>query len=513
MRARPFRRVLVANRGEIAVRVLRACRQRGLETVAVVSEADRASLAAQLADQVVEIGPAPAAESYLRIDAILDAARGTGADAIHPGYGFLAENAAFARACDDAGVVFIGPGADVIDAMGVKTEARRRMEEAGVPVVPGALLEGDDPAAWEAAGSGVGYPLLVKAAAGGGGKGMRAVHGAADLVDAIGAARREAASAFGDATVYLERLLIRPRHVEVQVLGDTHGHVLHLGERDCSVQRRHQKVVEESPAPGLSDDLRTRLHDAAVRAARAVDYVGAGTVEMLLDASGDFFFLEMNTRLQDEHPVTENVTGVDLVEAQLRVAAGERLALTQDEIRAHGHSIEVRLYAEDPARGFLPQTGTLHLFEPPAGPGVRVDTGVTTGSEVTLHYDPMIAKLCAWGADREQSRRRLIEALSETTVLGPTTNLSHLLAILGHEAFASGAVHTGFLEEHLADWSPDGEGNVDTDEALWLAAAASFALDPGGGTARRSDRDTIGEAPGPWEDLGPLRLVPAREDG
>ncbi len=513
MRARPFHRVLVANRGEIAVRVLRACRQRGLETVAVVSEADRASLAAQLADQVVEIGPAPASESYLRIDAILGAARETGADAVHPGYGFLAENAGFARACDEAGLVFVGPSADVIDAMGVKTEARRRMHEAGVPVVPGALLEGDDPARWEAAGAEVGYPLLVKAAAGGGGKGMRAVHAPDALVEAIGAARREAASAFGDATVYLERLLQKPRHVEVQVLGDTHGHVLHLGERDCSVQRRHQKVVEESPAPGLSDDLRARLHDAAVRAARAVDYVGAGTVEMLLDASGDFFFLEMNTRLQVEHPVTEHVTGVDLVEAQLRVAAGERLALTEDEIRAHGHSIEVRLYAEDPSKGFLPQTGVLHLFEPPAGPGVRVDTGVTTGSEVTLHYDPMIAKLCAWGADREQSRRRLVEALRETTVLGPTTNLSHLLAILEHEAFAAGEVHTGFLEQHLADWSPDGGGGIDTDDALWLAAAAIFALDPGGGRAHRSDGEGAADVSGPWEDLGPLRLVPgSRED-
>ena len=504
MSARAFGRVLVANRGEIAVRVLRACRQRGLETVAVVSEADRSSLAAQLADRVVEIGPPPAAESYLRIDRILEAARAAGADAVHPGYGFLAENAAFARACAEAGLVFIGPSPEVIDAMGVKTEARRRMQEAGVPVVPGALLEGDDPIAWRASADAVGFPLLVKAAAGGGGKGMRAVRAPEDLVDAIGAARREAASAFGDSTVYLERLLLRPRHVEVQVLGDTHGNVLHLHERDCSVQRRHQKVVEECPAPGLDADLRARLHESAVRAAKAVDYVGAGTVEMLLDTSGEFFFLEMNTRLQVEHPVTENVTGIDLVDAQLRVAAGEPLGFDQDDVVLRGHSIEVRLYAEDPARGFLPQTGTLHLFEPPAGPGVRVDTGVGTGSEITLHYDPMIAKLCAWGSDREQARRRLVEALRETTVIGPTTNLTYLLSILEQPAFAEGAVHTGFLDQHLPDWTAS---EPTTDELLWAAAAALFATDPGGGRHTRHD-DGEGVTTGVWDEIGPLRLVP-----
>jgi len=503
MNARPFQRVLIANRGEIAVRILRACRQRGLETVVVVSEADHASLAAQLADQVVEIGPAPAAESYLRVDAILEAARSTGAQAIHPGYGFLAENAGFARACADAGIAFIGPSAEVIDAMGVKTEARRRMQEAGVPVVPGALLDGDDSAAWIEAAKGVGYPLLVKAAAGGGGKGMRAVESEGALVDAIGAARREAASAFGDETVYLERLLVRPRHVEVQVLGDTHGNVVHLGERDCSVQRRHQKVVEESPAPGLEDALRSKLHDAAVRAARAVDYVGAGTVEMLLDQSGDFYFLEMNTRLQVEHPVTENVTGLDLVDAQLRVAAGEPLGVTQDDIVVRGSSIEVRLYAEDPARGFLPQTGVLHLFEPPHGPGVRVDTGVVTGSEVTLHYDPMVAKLCAWGDDREQARRRLAEALRETTVLGPVTNLEYLLAILEHEAFAAEQVHTGFLTEHLEGWTP----GDDDDPIAWLAAAALFASDPSGRTGMSSGASGDDAPTDLWSELGPLRLV------
>ena len=506
MSARRIECVLVANRGEIAVRVLRACRQLGLSTVVVVSDADQRSLAAQLADQVIEIGPAPARDSYLSIDRILDAARRSGADAIHPGYGFLAENASFARACADAGVIFVGPSADVIDAMGVKTQARARMQQAGVPVVPGALLPEGDEAGWKAAAAGVGYPLLVKAAAGGGGKGMRAVHDPAALVEAIGAARREAASAFGDATVYLERLLVRPRHVEVQVLGDAQGRVLHLGERDCSIQRRHQKVVEESPAPRLDADLRARMQAAAVKAAQAVDYVGAGTVEMLLDANGEHFFLEMNTRLQVEHPVTELVTGIDIVEAQLRVAAGEPLGFEQQDVVARGHAIEVRLYAEDPAQGFLPQAGTLHLFEPPSGPGVRVDTGVVTGSEITLHYDPMIAKICAWGSDREQARRRLVEALRETVVLGPTTNLEHLLAILQHEAFARGEVHTGFLPQHLEDWHPQAGVEAATEDALWAAAGAIFAVVVGGGANSTMAVSATGPAP-VWTELGPLRLV------
>ena len=510
-------KVLVANRGEIAVRILRACRQLGLSTVAVVSEADRRGLAAQLADQVVEIGPAPARESYLRIEGILEAARATGADAVHPGYGFLAENAAFARACRDAGLVFVGPSPEVIDEMGVKTRARRRMEAAGVPVVPGALLEGEDEEAWAAAADTVGYPLLVKAASGGGGKGMRAVRAADELADAIGAARREAASAFGDATVYLERLLERPRHVEVQILADTHGKVLHLGERDCSIQRRHQKVVEESPAPGLSDELRARIREAAVRAAEAVGYVGAGTVEMLLAESGEFFFLEMNTRLQVEHPVTELVTGIDLVEAQLRVAAGEPLALEQEDVRLRGHALEVRLYAEDPAQNFLPQTGHLHVFELPAGPGVRVDTGVVTGSEVTLHYDPMIAKICAWGQDREQARRRLVEALRETVVLGPTTNLEHLLAILRHRAFADGEVHTGFLPQHLEDWDPQEALDPEVDRVLWAAAGALLAGALGGRRSGVAAGEGADEGSSPvWEEIGPLRLVEpavARKEG
>lgn len=506
MSARRIERVLVANRGEIAVRILRACRQLGLSTVAVVSEADQRSLAAQLADQVVEIGPAPARDSYLRIDRILDAARRTGADAIHPGYGFLAENAAFARACADAGIVFVGPSAEVIDAMGVKTQARARMQAAGVPVVPGALLPEGDEEGWRAVAAEVGYPLLVKAAAGGGGKGMRAVHDPSDLIEAIGAARREAQSAFGDATVYLERLLRQPRHVEVQVLGDAHGKVLHLGERDCSIQRRHQKVVEESPAPHLPVELRRRMQEAAVRAAQAVGYVGAGTVEMLLDASGSFYFLEMNTRLQVEHPVTELVTGIDIVQAQLRVAAGEPLGFEQEDVLTRGHALEVRLYAEDPAHGFLPQTGTLHVFEPPSGPGIRVDTGVVTGSEVTLHYDPMIAKICAWGSDREQARGRLVEALRETVVLGPTTNLEHLLAVLRHPAFASGAVHTGFLDEHLRDWDRQASLDARTEDVLWVAAAAILGGTVGAPTVGASNADANASSP-VWAGLGPLRLV------
>jgi acetyl-CoA carboxylase biotin carboxylase subunit len=503
--SRSIRRILVANRGEIAVRVMRACRELGISCVAVASEADRFSLHAQLANEVVEIGEAEASKSYLVMEKILEAARSTGCDAIHPGYGFLAENAQFAAACNDAGLIFIGPTPEVIEEMGLKTRARARMEKAGVPVVPGALLEANAPpeASMKAAES-VGFPLLVKASAGGGGKGMRAVHEPKDLADALAAARREALSAFGNEEVYLERLLTRPRHIEVQVLGDTHGNVLHLRERECSIQRRHQKIIEESPAPELDDALRSRMHETAVKAASAVSYTGAGTVEMLLDESGEFFFLEMNTRLQVEHPITEWVTGVDLVAQQIRVAEGKALTLKQEDINSRGHSIEARLYAEDPAEGFMPRTGKVLLFEAPGGPGVRVDTGITTGAEISLYYDPLIAKLSTWAEDRESARHRMLQALRETTLLGVGSNLSYLHAILAHPQFAQGHTHTGFLEQHFKDWKQ--EVGSSSEESASIAAAATILARGGGGASSGAHAAAEPAIAGPWSRLSALRL-------
>ncbi len=496
----PIGRILVANRGEIAVRIIRACRAMGIESVIVASDADLDALPSLMADQVVPIGGTAPGESYLMMDKVIAAGVGTGCDAVHPGYGFLAENAGFARAVAAAGLRFLGPSPEVMEAMGLKTRARDRMAKANVPVVPGCML-GDDSDHWVKAGKEVGFPLLVKASAGGGGKGMRAVHQPTQLVAAIEAAQREASAAFGDATVYLERLLVQPRHVEVQILGDTHGNVVHLGERDCSVQRRHQKIIEESPAPRLSDELRQRICETARQAALAVGYVGAGTVEMLLDANGEFFFLEMNTRLQVEHPVSELVSGTDLVVAQIRVAQGESISdMGLDQIEARGHAIEARLYAEDPAHGFLPQAGDLLLFEVPVGPGVRVDSGVRSGDAVTLHYDPMIAKITAHGEDRDQARRRLVQALRETVVLGVQTNLAYLIDVLEHDAFADGLVHTGFVESHMTPWPAEG---VNGDATIWLAAAAVGFM--GSSTTVRSNAGDL-RPTSLWESLGPHRM-------
>jgi len=508
---RNIKRVLVANRGEIAVRVMRACRELGVGVVAVVSEADTEALHAELADQVVVLGPPEPGASYLRQDLILAAARDTGADAVHPGYGFLAENAEFARACVEAGLVFIGPAAGVIEAMGEKTAARALMEEAGVPVVPGALLpepdaEGVLPVAEvNAAAESVGFPLMVKAAFGGGGKGMRLVEEPAGVPAACEAAAREALKAFGNGKVYLEKFLERPRHVEFQIFGDSHGNYVHLFERECSIQRRHQKIIEESPSPAVDDELRARMGEAAVAAARAVSYEGAGTVEFLLDASGGFYFLEMNTRLQVEHPVTEWITGQDLVRAQLAVAAGEPLPWTQDELRVTGHSIECRVYAEDPAQDFMPSLGRLLTLREPAGPGVRVDSGVRAGDEISMHYDPLIAKLSVHGADRAAAIDRSLAALRDYAVLGPTTNIEYLMAILDDEAFAAGDLHTGFLAERLPGWQADG----DLDRDLVLAAAAlQEQTQPGtsaaGGGAAPNGAN--GPSDGPWERLGAFRL-------
>ena len=444
-----FDKILVANRGEIACRVIRTARRMGIATVAVYSDADRRALHVGMADEAVHIGPARPPESYLRIDRIIDACRRTGARAVHPGYGFLSERAAFAEACAEAGVTFIGPGPEAIRSMGSKSEAKAIMEKAGVPLVPGYHGEDASPERLARAAEEIGYPVLLKAVAGGGGKGMRRVDAAANFGAALDSARREAAAAFGDDRMLVERCLVRPRHVEIQVFCDGHGNAVHLFERDCSIQRRHQKVVEEAPAPGMTPELREAMGAAAVRAAQAIGYLGAGTVEFLLDAGGDFFFMEMNTRLQVEHPVTEMITGQDLVEWQIRVAAGERLPLQQDELHIQGHAIEARLYAEDPANGFLPASGVLTWLEPPEeGEHVRVDTGVAQGDEVSVFYDPMIAKLVVHDETRERAVARMARALADYRISGPGTNRSFLYSLVTSAPYRAGRVDTHFIEDH-----------------------------------------------------------------
>jgi len=463
---RAIRTLLVANRGEIAVRVMRTAKALGITTIAVYSQADANALHVAAADEAYPIGPAPARESYLRIDAILDAAKKAGADAIHPGYGFLSENADFAEACEKAGIIFVGPPASAIRAMGSKSAAKALMEKAGVPLVPGYHGEDQDPGLLAREAGRIGYPVLIKASAGGGGKGMKVVRSAEEFPEALASAQREAKSAFGDDRVLVEKYLGRPRHIEVQVFADTHGDAVYLYERDCSIQRRHQKVVEEAPAPGMSAARRAAMGKAAVDAARAVGYVGAGTVEFIAEGD-DFFFMEMNTRLQVEHPVTESITGQDLVEWQLRVAQGEPMPLKQAEIPLKGHAIEVRLYAEDPARDFLPQVGTLdHLVLPSHVPGTRVDTGVRAGDTVSIHYDPMIAKIIVSGRDRLEAVGRLEAALGATEVVGLATNRAFLKAIAGHPAFATAELDTGFIARHAADLLPALPAVSDTTLAL-----------------------------------------------
>ena len=444
-----FKRILIANRGEIAVRVIRACRELGIESIAVYSDADARSLHVALADRAVRIGPAPAGESYLSIDAIIGAAKSSGADAIHPGYGFLSENHDFAAACAAAGLTFIGPPAEVMATMGSKVKARELARKAGAPVVPGETPREQSDAAITHASRRVGFPVLLKPAEGGGGIGMKVVRDEAGLVSAIQQARREAQAAFGDGTLYVERLITRPRHIEFQILGDAHGHIVHLFERECSIQRRHQKVIEETPSTALTPALRQRMGGAAVAVAHAAGYRNAGTIEFLLDGRGDqasFYFLEMNTRLQVEHPITEQVVGVDLVAAQIRVAAGEPLAWSQDQLSQRGHAIELRIYAEDPVQQYLPQAGPLLLYREPVMPGVRVDSGFMEGDEIGVHYDPLIAKLIAYGESREAARRRALAALRTFPILGLRTNASLLLELLEHPRFISGDVDTHFLE-------------------------------------------------------------------
>lgn len=442
-----FTRVLVANRGEIAVRVIRALDELGIESVAVYSEADREAQHVKRATHAYLLGPGPAAESYLKVDKLLEVIQESGAEAVHPGYGFLAENAAFARALEDAGVTFIGPPASAIEAMGSKTKARELMQDAGVPIVPGTTDPVESLEDAQRIAEEIGYPVAVKAAGGGGGKGFRVALEPDKLKDAFEGAAREGEKFFSDATVYLERYLPDPRHVEVQVLADGHGHVVHLGERDCSIQRRHQKLIEESPAPLVDADLRERIGKIAVEAARAVDYRGAGTIEGLLSEEGEYFFLEMNTRVQVEHCVTEAVTGVDIVREQILIAAGEPLSFGQDDIRWHGHAIECRINAEDAAKNFAPAPGTVTHYREPSGPGVRVDSGVLSGSEITPLYDPMVAKLIVWDADREKATRRMARALKEFEIEGVRTLIPFHKAIMASEQWAKGETCRDLIED------------------------------------------------------------------
>ena len=444
--------LLIANRGEIACRIIKTAKDQGLTTVAVHSEVDRNARHARMADIRYNLGGARPAESYLLIDKIIEAAKATGAQAIHPGYGFLAENSDFAQAIEDAGLIFLGPPASAIVAMGSKSAAKFLMEEAGVPLVPGFHGEEQDYETFRIASERIGYPVLLKATAGGGGKGMKVVEKESELKDALESAQRESKSAFGDPKMLVEKYVLKPRHVEIQIFADMHGNCVYLNERDCSIQRRHQKVVEEAPAPGISPELRQTMGEAAVKAAQAIGYVGAGTVEFLLDARGEFFFMEMNTRLQVEHPITELITGEDLVAWQIRIARGEKLPLSQDQVPLNGHAIEVRLYAEDPDNDFLPSTGTLNLYrEPAAGPGRRVDTGIEEGDSISPFYDPMIGKLIAWGENREEARQRLLAMLAETHISGVRTNLAFLSRILAHPAFAAAELDTDFIPRHEKD--------------------------------------------------------------
>ena len=493
-----IRSILIANRGEIAVRIIRAARELGVRSIAVYSEPDRLSPHVLEADEAYLLGPAPSSESYLRVDRLLDVAHRSGAEAVHPGYGFLAERAPFAQAVEDAGLVFVGPRPETIAAMGDKTEARRRMKDAGVPIVPGLVDPVDDvEAALEAAQS-IGYPVLLKAASGGGGKGMRVIATPEDLPDAFDGARREALGAFGDDTVYLERYLDRPRHVEIQILGDTHGNVVHLAERECSIQRRHQKLVEEAPSPVLTAGTRAEMGRAAVLAGQAVSYRGAGTVEFLYQ-DGEFFFLEMNTRIQVEHPVTELITGQDLVAWQLRVASGEALDFSQDDVVLSGHSIECRITSEDPFRGFMPSTGPITHLEIPAGPGVRWDGGIQEGFDVSLHYDPLLAKLIVHAPSREAAIRRMARALDELVIGGVETSAPFHRRVMDDADFQAGDLTIRFLEEH-----PELMNGLEPEDELRAAALAAALLEEEDLRRHRMPRmgGASGQAMSAWRKAG-----------
>jgi acetyl-CoA carboxylase biotin carboxylase subunit len=503
-----FKRILIANRGEIAVRVIRACRELGIASVAIYSDADRAALHVREADYAVGVGPAPAAESYLNTQRILEAATETGADSVHPGYGFFSENAGFARAVGDAGLVFIGPSPEAIQAMGDKVESRKLMAAAGVPVVPGSpdTLSGEDEV--RAYAKKIGYPVMVKAAAGGGGKGLRLVESDADLTSAIRSVGGEAKSSFGDARLYVEKALSRPRHIEFQVFGDRAGNVVHIFDRECSIQRRHQKVVEESPSPFLTPAMRSAMGEVAIKAARAVGYFSAGTIEFLVDAERNFYFLEMNTRIQVEHPITELVTGVDLVKAQIEVAAGGRLPFRQEDLAQRGWAIECRMYAEDPAAGFIPAPGRIETLRLPSGPGVRNDVGVYAGAEVPVFYDPIISKLAVWGRDRAEAIGRMRRALSEFVIAGElTTNLEFHRWLMNHPKFLSGDYDTNFIGQEFHPAADGAAMDGEWTAALLAAAAAAAQQLNNHRAAAPTARPGVPRGGSAWKTLGRLDVL------
>ncbi|PYV96377.1 MAG: acetyl-CoA carboxylase biotin carboxylase subunit [Acidobacteria bacterium] len=499
-----FKKILIANRGEIAVRVIRACRELGVLSVAVYSDVDRASLHVRKADEAYHIGKANATESYLNIEKIVDTATRCGAEAIHPGYGFLSENAKFAQACADAGIKFIGPSPASIDLMGSKTRARREMQRAGIPLVPGTSAGVESYEQAQQTARQIGYPVMLKAAAGGGGKGMRLVHSPEELKPALESAQSEAGGAFGDSEVYLEKAIINPRHIEMQILADEHGNVVYLGERECSLQRRHQKVLEEAPSPIVGAEMRKKMGDVAVRVATAAGYSNAGTIEFLVDENKNFYFLEMNTRLQVEHPVTELITGLDLVHLQIRIASREKLPFQQEEIRIRGHAIECRIYAEDPDNHFFPSPGKITLLLSPSGPGIRRDSGMYEGWTVPLEYDPLLAKLIGYGADRQQAVGRLLRALNEYFVGGIKTNISLFLRILSDPDFQAGKLDTGFLDRLLARETPvSADGNS---EIAAIAAGIFAVLDSAPNSSQVStgtlSPSSNGMAPSTWKKAG-----------
>ncbi len=496
-----FQKVLIANRGEIAIRIIHACHELGVKAVAVYSEADRTAMHVREADEAYYIGPAAPNESYLKHEALIETAKKAGCCAIHPGYGFLAENSTFAQKVNDADLAFIGPTPAAIELLGDKVASRRTMSAAGVPVIPGIDKPGlsDEQLAKEAGG--IGYPVLIKAAAGGGGKGMRVVLKPEDFQSSIEGARREAQAAFGNPTVFLEKFLIKPRHIEFQIFGDHQGNRIHLFERECSIQRRHQKIIEETPSPALDNELRHKMGETAVRVAQAAEYINAGTVEFLLDQDKNFYFLEVNTRIQVEHPITEEVLGVDLVVEQIKVAAGNELSFNQTDLQQRGHATECRIYAEDAANAFLPAAGKAHLVIQPYGPGIRFDNGVESGDEVSVYYDPIVAKLVTKGANRASSIEKAVKALRNTAVLGMTTNIDFLEAVLRHPEYIAGNLHIGFLDEYMPEWKPNAPGIEELKFALGLASLPKELRGFGGDSEPRSRG-----IPEPWSEIGSWQI-------
>jgi acetyl-CoA carboxylase biotin carboxylase subunit len=496
-----FKKILVANRGEIAVRIIRSCREAGIPVVAVYSSVDRDGMHVEFADEAVCIGEPPPLESYLNIPKILHAAKERGCDAIHPGYGFLAENPRFAKACEEAGITFIGPTSEAIRLLGNKVESREKMGAAGIPLIPGMMSTSADNKEIAKEADKIGFPVLIKAAAGGGGKGMRVVKDPKDIISGLEAARRESKAAFADDTVYLEKYLEEPRHIEFQILADHHGNVIHLNERECSIQRRHQKIVEETPSTVLTPELRKRMGETAVQVAKIAGYRNAGTVEFLLDKDKNFYFLEVNTRIQVEHPVTECTTGVDLVAQQLHMAAGEPLTLKQEDIRPRGHAMECRIYAEDPMHGFLPSSGPLLLVQEPVSPGIRVDSGIRTGMTISVHYDPILSKLICWGENREAVCRRMIQALDNYVILGVETIIPFLKDIIKHPEFQKGNTTTGFIPNFLTPWQPESMNDGDSAMLAMVAAGLWKHLQKPTSVSLGSN-----QVPSPWQTIGSWQI-------